>query len=46
MTDVPFTRPNESLGARRITNFEVWGELGDFSDGLHVQAGLVFGASR
>lgn len=43
LTDVPFTRPDESLGARRFGNVEVWGELGDFTDGAHVQAGLVFG---
>ncbi len=43
LTDIPFTRPNESLGARRFGNVEVWGELGDFSEGPHVQAGFVFG---
>lgn len=43
MTDIPFTRANESLGARRISNIELWTELGDFSDGLHMQAGAVFG---
>ncbi len=43
LTDIPFTRPNESLGARRFGAVELWGELGEWGEGPHVQAGFVFG---
>lgn len=46
VTDVPFTRSDETLDNRYVANVELWAELGDWSDGPHVQAGLVLGKNR
>lgn len=42
-TQLPFTRASGELDAESFTNVELWGELGDFEEGLHVQAGVVLG---
>jgi hypothetical protein len=46
-TDLPVTGPDDREGvrasARRHGNYELWAELGDFTPGPHVQAGVVLG---
>lgn len=42
-TDRPFTAADGSLDGRYFNAFELFGELGDFSGGPHVQAGIVLG---
>lgn len=46
-TDLPVTGPGDREGvrasARRHGNYELWAELGDFTPGPHVQAGVVLG---
>ena len=42
-TSAPFTNSDETLGSRYVGNVELFAELGDFSGGPHVMAGLVFG---
>ncbi len=43
LTDIPFTRSDQTLDGTYATAFEVFAELGDFRGGPHVQAGVVFG---
>lgn len=43
VTDLPFTRADETLDSRYFGAFELFAELGGFSGGPHVQAGVVFG---
>ncbi len=43
VTDLPFTRADESLDARYFGAFELFAELGDFDGGAHVQAGVILG---
>lgn len=42
-TEAPFTRSDETLDARYFGNVEIFAELGGFSGGPHVQAGVVLG---
>ena len=43
VTDRPFTRSDETLDARYFANVELFAELGDWSAGPHVPAGVVLG---
>ncbi|MCG8469328.1 MAG: OprO/OprP family phosphate-selective porin [Gemmatimonadetes bacterium] len=43
ITDIPFTRSDETLDGRYFAALELFAELGNHSAGPHVQAGLVFG---
>jgi len=43
LTDIPFTRTDQTLDGTYASAFEIFAELGDFQGGPHVQAGLVFG---
>lgn len=42
-TDVPFTRASGELDGEYFTAVELWGELGAFEPGPHLQAGLTLG---
>lgn len=43
ITDAPYLRSDQTLDSRYVGNFELFAELGDYSGGPHVQAGIVFG---
>lgn len=43
LTDLPYIRPDGSRDGEYYADVELWAELGDFSGGPHVQAGLVLG---
>jgi hypothetical protein len=44
LTDVPFERQSGAIDGTYFTLFELWTELGAYTDpGLHIQAGLVLG---
>lgn len=43
LNDTDFENPDETLGTRLTSSYELWTELGDFDEGPMVQAALVGG---
>jgi len=46
LAEVGFTRMDGSLDSKKVGAFELFAELGNFSGGPHVQAGVIVGKNR